>query len=798
MKKRIICVLVSALLIISVLPIVLTAGEQPYIKEKIESIVFSEPNIQDGDQYMTLSVKEAPSRLMEPGKPMLPVYTKIFKFPFGTKIEGVICKPSHIYQKVITGEIQPSPIPVPTGPLNDSVKKRVFATSAAKDNSVYNSKDFFPYSWYDYRLGCGLDGSRRVVFLTVRFYPVQYSPGQKMIQYTKNANIEVKYSEPIQPAVFTDEYDMVIITPSEFSDKLQPLVEYKNDSGRATILVTLNDIYDGNYFPVKGRDDQEKIKYFIKNAIKGWNITYVLLAGGENKVPVRMSHVRDGHDDSIISDLYYADIYEYGSFCSWDSNGNGIFGEYYDGEVDQVDLHPDVKLGRLNFKDKDEVSTVVNKIITYESTGAYMEEWFSNFVVCGGDTFPDGGNVPEGEYLNEHAITIMDDFIPNKIWATNKKVKWPENIDKAIEDGSGFVYMTGHGTHNCWTTHPLLNFNTWWPLGTYLNLYVMNLKNGDELPVVIIGGCSNLKFSENICFGWSFLKNPDGGGIASYGNSADGWGYVGTMCTQGLTGGMELSAFKAYGNQNAKTTGELWTKALNNYLKEFGVSSAYGYKTVEEWLSFSDPSLRIAKVSEKPNKPDRPEGPTSGAVQKEYTYTTSTTDPDGDLIKYCFDWGDETFTWTDWLESGENVSVSHIWEEPGNYEIKVKARDKYGLDSEWSESLALHIGGPILEIQAIRGGLFKLSVLIKNVGDADTTGVNWSISVKGGIVGFINVSSKGTIEALAVGDEETISCKKVFGFGKVDIAMEASSSSSNKLSVQVNGLVLGFLVIVLA
>jgi hypothetical protein len=684
--------------------------------------------------------------------------------------------------------------------VNNIEEKKVVGDFIIKDNSVYNSMDFYPYKWYDYRVGCGLDDSHHMVFLTVQFYPVRYSLGQHMIQYANSVDINVEYYEPTQPVVFSDKYDMIIITPSEFSEKLQPLADYKNDSSVATKLVTLDKIYDGSYFPVNGRDDQEKIKYFIKDAVEEWNITYVLLAGGANKVPVRMSYVQDGQEESFISDLYYADIYDAnGDFCSWDSNGNDIFGENnYQGRTDFVDLYPDVRLGRLNFRDSSEVSDVVNKIITYESTGGYMEEWFSNFVVCGGDTFPDYNNVDEGEYLNQNAIDMMDDFIPEKIWATNGKLQFAINIDNALKNGTGFLYMTGHGTFETWATHPHNDFETWWPIGSYFYLRVETLNNGEKLPIVLIGGCSNCEFLEDHCLGWSFIKNPDGGGIASYGNTALGWSMGGTGCSQGLTGGMELSAIKAYGIQNAKTTGELWTNALNNYLNEFGAWSVLDYKTLEEWQSFNDPSVRITKVSDKPNKPEKISGPTSGEIGKEYTYTTSSTDPNGDLIKYCFDWDDNTVTWTERFNSGENASVNHTWEKPGNYQIKVKTRDEFGLDSEWSDPLLVNIvsEAPYLDIAKIKGGFMKVRTVITNIGSLEAYNVSCNVSVIGGMLRMIKVLAKETLETLGVQEEKTVTARKIFGFGKIDITVTATAPSANTATETAQGFVVGSLIIV--
>jgi hypothetical protein len=797
MKKKIIGIFVFMLLATSVLTIGTNAEDKSYVKEKIGSFIFSDPNIQEGDQYISLNIEEANSYLMEPGKPVLPIYTEIFKFQFGTKIEKVECTPSQINQKVISRKVQPLPEPVLLS--NNAVEKNAFEDLIIKDNAVYNSMDFFPYKWYDYRIGCGLEGSSHVVFLTVKFYPIRYSPGKDMIQYTNMVDIKIEYNEPTQPVVFTEEHDMVIITPSEFSQKFQTFIDYKTDCSIDTKLVTLDEIYNGEYFPVQGRDDQEKIKYFIKDAIEGWGITYVLLAGGANKVPVRMAYVQDGMEESTISDLYYADIYDAnGDFCSWDSNGNDFFGEYAYLGTDTVDLYPDVCLGRLNFRDLNEISSVLDKIITYESTGAYMEDWFSNFVVCGGDTFSDGSNVNEGEYLNQNAIDIMDGFIPKKIWVSNGKLKFAINVDSAIENGTGFLYITGHGTFENWATHPHNDFDTWWPIGTYLYSRVDILNNGEKLPIVVIGGCSNCQFSEDHCFGWSWVKNPDGGGIASYGNSALGWGIPGSGCTTGLTGGMELSNFKAYKIQNAKTTGELWVKALNNYLNEFGVSYSLGYKTVEEWTSFTDPSLYITEVSNKPNIPDKPNGPVTGIIDAEYTYNTKTTDSDGDRIKYCFDWGDNNITWTKKFESGAIVSLDHKWDKPGEYKIKVKARDEYGLDTEWSEPLLVTIVSefPYLDIVKIKGGFAKVSADIKNIGSLNATDVNCSISVVGGILGFINIFDEETLETLAIEEKKTVTADKIFGLGKIDVTVVVSAPSANIATKTAHGLIFGPLVFV--
>jgi parallel beta-helix repeat protein len=95
-------------------------------------------------------------------------------------------------------------------------------------------------------------------------------------------------------------------------------------------------------------------------------------------------------------------------------------------------------------------------------------------------------------------------------------------------------------------------------------------------------------------------------------------------------------------------------------------------------------------TNHEPNQPMRPSGPTRGKEGVSYTYQTATTDPDNDEISYLFDWGDGTTSgWTQSIPSGQVFIISHRWSAKGNYQIKVKSKDKYGFESEWSPSLVV-------------------------------------------------------------------------------------------------------------
>lgn len=89
-----------------------------------------------------------------------------------------------------------------------------------------------------------------------------------------------------------------------------------------------------------------------------------------------------------------------------------------------------------------------------------------------------------------------------------------------------------------------------------------------------------------------------------------------------------------------------------------------------------------------PDRPVRPDGETSGKIGEKYRYTTMTSDQDDDEIWFKWDWGDGTSSeWIGPYTSRSVVETSHSWDDKDEYEIKVKAKDEHGMESEWSDPL---------------------------------------------------------------------------------------------------------------
>jgi hypothetical protein len=94
-----------------------------------------------------------------------------------------------------------------------------------------------------------------------------------------------------------------------------------------------------------------------------------------------------------------------------------------------------------------------------------------------------------------------------------------------------------------------------------------------------------------------------------------------------------------------------------------------------------------------PYAPIQPSGPTSGVVGGSYFYTTSAIDPDGDDIRYGWDWDGDGIVdeYSNLINSGNVDSRSHTWTSTGTYNVKVKAKDEYNALSGFSSPLAVTI-----------------------------------------------------------------------------------------------------------
>ncbi len=443
---------------------------------------------------------------------------------------------------------------------------------------------------------------------------------------------KIKSTNKIKNKIKTDtkKYDLLILCPSIFYEPLYALKLHKEKYGIKTIIVTLDEIYHSKYFPCKGRDNAEMVKYFIKNAYDNWHIKYVLLVGGRKPgkaerwyMPVRYVYNQDvdgfWSEPRFLSDLYFADIYDSdGKFSSWDTNGNGIYGEWIGEKAqDIIDLYPDVYVGRWPARNAFEVEIMVEKTIEYEKN-AYGKEWFKRIVVAAGDTYPEYPGY-EGEETTSQAMQYMQGFEIIRLYTSEGTLNSWKDIVAEVNKGCGFLYLDGHGNPMSWTTH--LPRNEEW-IDDFDVFKMIHLKNKGKYPICIVGGCHNSQFNVTIfnsfswkhiykgenspeCWSWWITRKINGGAIATIGCTALGYTKEDKSTWDGATTWLEPRFFWEYGINGTDVLGEVWGKAiiayLNKYKIDWNTPAGWDYsidaKTVQEWCLFGDPSLKIGGYS---------------------------------------------------------------------------------------------------------------------------------------------------------------------------------------------------------
>jgi hypothetical protein len=564
--KKIITIMITAVIVLGGLGAI--AETEDKNEEFIsECIVFSQPIISEKEDYVSIELSEATSISREEGKPSLPVFTKVFTFPFGTKIESVNVIFSQPITKVISKPVVPSPdIQIFSTNL---VSNKIKGSDAVES---YSDIDVYPDEQFGFRTGAGLNDGEEVTFLTVPIIPVQYRPKESAIYYSEEAEIDISYVLPEDPFVFPDEYDLLIIAPAQFESALQRLVDHKNslDPPVRTIMVTLDEIPSG-----VGVDQQEDIKYFIKDAKENWGITYLLLVGAGVKdkeiFPVRYAWVSDDIEDNFPSDLYFADIYnDTGGFSNWDYDGDGRFAEF-PVDMKNVDVIPDLYLGKLPCNDVAEVNIVVDKIINYKAHNKMTKK----ILQVGSDSLP-GDSTYEGEYANEKVMENLIGYNPIRLWGTNGKIT-KSNIAKGFKSSVDFVDISGHGSYASWATHPPDDDSIWIPAKTLISPFngfiysdydIYNINNNLKLPVVVFTACSNNKYTiSSTCLGWNTVSHEDGGGIACFAESGIGHGPGGTLFVTCCIGWMEVKIFDEL--YNTKIIGQSWANSVTDYHNTF-------------------------------------------------------------------------------------------------------------------------------------------------------------------------------------------------------------------------------------
>jgi hypothetical protein len=474
------------------------------------------------------------------GEPMLLTKSVFVAVPAHATVKNIEVV---AYSKtVLPGEytILPAQPPVPTmaGAASDFVPP----------GPVYNSSNIYPGSLYGEMNVGSLRGYK---ILSFRVFPLLYKPAEKELILYDHIVLDVTYTTPrfapapaavkpeqdefyhivkrlvqnpgdvdergrpirmryltpsLQPAgvLSADDVEYVIITSSSLENEFRRLADWKTKKGVPARLVNVSWIVS-NY---AGNDTQEKIRNFISDAKTTWDTKWVLLGGDTSIIPDRKGYgYTEGYTASIPADLYYSDL-----DGNWNADGDSTYGEV----EDNIDLYPDVFVGRASVDSVAEAQTFVNKTLTYERTPPMDYELDMLFLAekLWNDPATWGGD----------AKNVLDTRnIPPKYDPITKKYEMYGNASReiAIDEmnaGPHIVNHVGHGGYSGFSV------NGWVSRGD-----ADGLTNSPKNFILYTISCNSNSFDRD-CVAEHYMNNDNGGSVGYIGNSRYGWfepGYPG-------------------------------------------------------------------------------------------------------------------------------------------------------------------------------------------------------------------------------------------------------------------------------
>ena len=653
-------------------------------------------------------------------------------------------------------------------------------------------------------------------------------------------------SVPQRLGVTPGDYDYVIITQESWVSEFQPLQEWKTKKGVPTNIVTTTWIYnEGGY----SGTNVDKIKAFVQDVYTNWGTVYILLGGDTDVVPCHFKTFASVNPDPVPNDVYYAD-FDADWICEVNvgrasvtgpGSSTGQIGNFIN-KVLNYETNPPLTDYAQNagFFGFDLDSSTHAQQCKININNSYIPVNWATTTVYDSHSGNHKTNViaaiNKGQNLMNHADHSGSDFmgtgyVNHGIGLGNSDMDGLTNGNKQSIFYSMGCDPAAYDSSNCIAEHFVRNSNGGGVAFIGNSRYGWyNPGNVNTLSMLYDKYFFKSLFQENfynlgICF--SDHKN-DG-----YQNDAY-YKYCYTELT--LLGDPELPIWTenpinlegAFPNQisispsdftvNVTSGGSPVNQAYVGLWKgdeiyQTGLTNSGGQIiftilpatqgsmfvtiTKHNYLPFEGSTLVISGSNNPPQIPLKPNGSTTGQINIEYTFSTSTTDPENDQVYYKWSWGNGESDWMGPYTSGAAISASHSWSAGGTYEVKVKAKDIFNYESDWSSRLFVTIIGPKanLSIGTFTGGLLKISTEVKNIGEVPATNIQWTITITGGVI-LSGQTQTGNITTLDVNTTGSLLDSPILGFGQVTITVTVNADGIPEMLKTANGFVFFFYIMV--
>ena len=404
--------------------------------------------------------------------------------------------------------------------------------------------------------------------INIKAYPFDYNPVAKTLKVYSSVTVKVRFNSGrsiaaaqknnrtfdavyshhflnynnLRSTPVTEEGDILIISPENFMEAMQPYVEWKIRNGYHTEIVPLS----------TAGSNANAIKTYISNYYNEHNLAFVIIVGDNAQFPV----------PTISGDKS-------------DNNFTEIVGN---------DSYPDIILGKISAENVSQVETQVQRFIDYERNPSETSH-FPSFMGIASSQGPGDNN----EYDYQH-IRNIDNKLLNFTYTSGYELfegnqggldasgnPTASMVTSGVNSGVGIICYCGHGDVQEWVTTGFNNNN------------VNNLTNVGKLPFILSVACVNGAYHSGTCFAEAWLRatyNGEPTGAVSMIGSTINQPWNSPMCAQDAM----IDLLIGTSHSNKKTTfGGIFFNGMIHMLDVYS-DAVDVFRT---WILFGDPTLLV-------------------------------------------------------------------------------------------------------------------------------------------------------------------------------------------------------------
>jgi hypothetical protein len=356
--------------------------------------------------------------------------------------------------------------------------------------------------------------------------PIRFSATQagRLVTFDERAVLAAPVATPDRTSTLRSDLagaSYVIISHEDFLAASEQLAEHRSASGLSSVVVDVQDIYDEFNF---GDLSETAIQDFVKYAFENWTErpVYVLLMG-------RMTY--DYRD--IMDQFKNRRVPKVPAMPFQSVRRGKAFTDHLYGTVSGDDPLMDVWVGRFSVNRSQEAETVVAKAIAYDQMPdavwrdrvLYMANWDA---IGGADLFIKDSNKLISDFAEPLGLSSFpvyhDQTTPPEPNESSNEVI------RQFNEGRLIVNFMGHGSAASMSryiagTFQQRGFN-----------YMAQIKNADQLPLVIAMSCLNGLYDEPtlVCFAEEMVNKRDGGSIGFVSASSLAFVFVNNEVNQSM------------------------------------------------------------------------------------------------------------------------------------------------------------------------------------------------------------------------------------------------------------------------